>query len=145
MLTEGIYIVTSNKMNVLVKIIGQGQFLRPIKGILLNDFICKGEVTVLGENSKELQDIACNTDNYDFIEMPLTKSVLNEIGFGSNSFAKVINLEELTNKYIESYKNFLYMYGNSSRFTVELMTKESLTTGQVNTIINNIKRRINSL
>ena len=45
MITEGIYIASSDKLNLLVKIVGQGQFLRPIKGILLNDFVCKGKVT----------------------------------------------------------------------------------------------------
>lgn len=147
MITEGIYIASSDKLNLLVKIVGQGQFLRPIKGVLLNDFVCKGKVTELDESSKELQDFMYNSNEYDLVKAPLSKSSLNEIGLGTTSFAKVTNLDEIVTNYIDTYKNYMCLYGEeyNSKFIIELMTKENLTMNQANTIVTSIKRRINSL
>ena len=147
MITEGIYIASSDKLNLLVKIVGQGQFLRPIKGILLNDFVCKGKVTELDETSKELQDFIYNIEKYDLVKAPLSKSCLNELGLGNTSFAKVVDLDKLVNKYEEIYLNYISLYGEeaSNKLTIQIMVQENILMNQASTILCNIKRKINRL
>lgn len=139
----GLYIANGKNTSVLIRVVGTAPCLSIIKGILLNDMEKDGTITVLEENSLEIQDILVNPKSYVFDYPAVSKAVLNGLGMETKEKKRIEFTDEDFQNYIEQYKLNRTMYPKDYIVKTQVyLIQENFSKSQADMIINQIETRL---
>lgn len=139
----GLYIANGKNTSVLIRVVGTAPCLSIIKGVLLNDMEKDGTITVLEENSLEIQDILANPKSYVFDYPAVSQAVFNGLGMETKEKKRIEFTDEDFKKYLEQYKLNRKMYPKDYVVKTQVyLIQEDFSKSQADMIINQIETRL---
>lgn len=143
----GLYIANGKHLSMLVRVVGEYPMLNIVSGVLLNDMMRDGTVTVLKEGDPEIQDILCNPKDYVFDFPAVTEAVTNEKGLKGINAEKgeYVEYNESTFcAWVELYKEYrrLYPEQHEVKMIIHIMKANSYNMNQAQLILKQIKVRL---
>lgn len=143
----GLYIANGKHLSVLVRVVGEYPMLNIVSGVLLNDMMRDGTVTILTEKDAEIQDILCNPKDYVFDFPAVTEAVANEKGIkGVNAergeYAEYN--EDTFRTWVDLYKEYRKLYPEQFdvKMIIYIMKSGSYNMNQAQLILKQIKVRL---
>lgn len=143
----GLYIANGKHLSVLVRVVGEYPMLNIVSGVLLNDMMRDGTVTVLKEGDPEIQDILCNPKDYVFDFPSITEAVSNEKGLNGVNSDKgeyVEFSEDVFRAWVDLYKEYrrLYPEQHDVKMIIHIMKSNGYNMNQAQLVIKQIKVRL---